>query len=91
MAFGYNSTAGRKLSYVNGESCYAISSDYAFATGFHCNAEGMASRADGYYNEAKNSWDIALGVNATAKDKYTYVWSGIEKASNYTNNYTSHG
>jgi hypothetical protein len=51
----------------------------------------MASRADGFYNEAKNSWDIALGVNATAKDKYTYVWSGIEKGAYYNNNYASHG
>ena len=91
IAFGYNSTAGKKLSYVNGENCYAISADYAFATGYHCNAEGMASRADGFYNEAKQKWDIALGVNASAKDQYTYVWSGIERGSNYTNNYTSHG
>ena len=91
IAFGYNSTASKKLSYVNGENCYAISADYAFATGYHCNAEGMASRADGYYNEAKQKWDIALGVNASAKDQYTYVWSEIEKGSNYTNNYTSHG
>lgn len=91
IAFGYNSTAGKKLSYVNGENCYAISGDYAFATGYHCNAEGMASRADGYYSQAKKKWDIALGVNATAQDEYTYVWSGIERGSNYTNNYASHG
>jgi len=51
----------------------------------------MASRADGFYSEAKDKWDIALGVNATAKDKYTYVWSGIEKGANYNNNYASHG
>ena len=51
----------------------------------------MASRADGFYNNAKKKWDIALGVNATAQDEYTYVWSGVERGQNYTNNYTSHG
>ena len=47
--------------------------------------------AGGYWNRTEKSYSIALGVNATVDDDWSFVWSGKGRGGSTNDNYTSNG